>query len=117
MSPIWWRTHAAVSPDCPAARNACRIAEMAGCVNDIGYTVPGQAWTYWNMGPGPGPSYTETDHNHEWSAKTGRTMAGNLVAVGVHASRMFAQSRSWGPRALAWVSGIVLTGRPASWAR
>ena len=30
------------------------IAEMAGAVNDIGYTVPGQAWTYWNTGPGPG---------------------------------------------------------------
>jgi hypothetical protein len=37
--------------------------------------------SYWNMGPGPGPSYTETDHRHDWSAKTGRTMASNLVAV------------------------------------
>jgi ferredoxin len=33
-----------------------------------------------------------------------------LVAVGVHALRMFAQGRSWGPRALAWVSGVLLTG-------
>lgn len=33
-----------------------------------------------------------------------------LVAVGVHAVRMFAQGRSWGPRALAWISGVVLTG-------
>jgi hypothetical protein len=57
------------------------IAEVAQGLIDIGFTVPGQAWTYWNMGPGPGPSYTETDHNHEWSAKTGRTMAGNLFAV------------------------------------
>jgi len=31
-----------------------------------------------------------------------------VVAVGVHAFRMFAQGRSWGPRALAWVSGLVL---------
>ncbi len=31
-----------------------------------------------------------------------------LVAVGVHLFRMFAQGRSWGPRALAWVSGVVL---------
>jgi coenzyme F420-reducing hydrogenase delta subunit/Pyruvate/2-oxoacid:ferredoxin oxidoreductase delta subunit len=35
---------------------------------------------------------------------------GALLAVGVHAVRMFAQGRSWGPRALAWVSGVLLTG-------
>jgi multimeric flavodoxin WrbA len=57
------------------------IAEVNGALVDIGYTVPGQNWTYWNMGPGPGPSYTETEHRHEWSAKTGRAMASNLVAV------------------------------------
>lgn len=57
------------------------ITEIAGALIDIGFTIPGQAWTYWNMGPGPGPSYTETDHKHEWSEKTGRTMAANLVAV------------------------------------
>jgi coenzyme F420-reducing hydrogenase delta subunit/NAD-dependent dihydropyrimidine dehydrogenase PreA subunit len=33
-----------------------------------------------------------------------------VVAVVVHAFRMFAQGRSWGPRALAWVSGLVLLG-------
>ncbi len=57
------------------------IAEVAGALVDIGFTIPGQAWTYWNMGPGPGPSYTETDHRHEWSEKTGRTMAANLFAA------------------------------------
>ena len=31
-----------------------------------------------------------------------------VIATGVHAFRMFAQGRSWGPRALAWVSGGVL---------
>ncbi len=31
-----------------------------------------------------------------------------VVAVGVHAFRMFAQRRSWGPRVLAWVSGLFL---------
>jgi ferredoxin len=31
-----------------------------------------------------------------------------VIAVFVHAFRMFAQARSWGPRALAWVSGVVL---------
>ena len=22
---------------------------------DIGFTIPGQSWTYWHLGPGPGP--------------------------------------------------------------
>jgi hypothetical protein len=57
------------------------IAELAQAVNDIGYTVPAQAWAYWNKGPGPGPTYLETDEGHEWAAKTARTAAGNLVAV------------------------------------
>jgi len=57
------------------------IAELAQALIDIGFTVPGQAWTYWNKGPGPGPSYSETDEGHEWSAKTGRTAAANLVAT------------------------------------
>jgi multimeric flavodoxin WrbA len=57
------------------------IAELAQAVNDIGYTVPAQAWTYWNKGPGPGPTYLETEEGHEWSAKTARTAAANLVTV------------------------------------
>lgn len=31
-----------------------------------------------------------------------------VVAAAVHAFRMYAQHRSWGPRALAWVSGLAL---------
>jgi multimeric flavodoxin WrbA len=57
------------------------ISEISGGLGDIGYTIPGQAWTYWNKGPGPGPSYSDTAEGHDWSAKTGRTMAANLVAV------------------------------------
>lgn len=57
------------------------IAEVSSALVDVGFTIPGQAWTYWNMGPGPGPSYTQTDHKHDWSRSTGRTMAANLVAV------------------------------------
>jgi multimeric flavodoxin WrbA len=57
------------------------IAELAQAVTDIGYTVPGQAFTYWNMGPGPGPDYADTDHGHDYSASTGRAAASNLVAV------------------------------------
>ena len=57
------------------------IAEIAGALIDVGFTVPGQAWTYWNKGPGPGDSYLDTDEGHGWSAETGRTAAANLVAV------------------------------------
>ncbi|MBA3889075.1 MAG: cytochrome b N-terminal domain-containing protein [Gemmatimonadaceae bacterium] len=31
-----------------------------------------------------------------------------IVAVAVHGLRMFAQARSWGPRVIAWVSGVFL---------
>jgi ferredoxin len=31
-----------------------------------------------------------------------------VVAVLVHAFRLFAQGRSWGPRALAWITGVIL---------
>lgn len=57
------------------------ISEVAGALIDIGFTVPGQAWTYWNRGPGPGQSYLETDEGREWSVQTGRTMAKNLYEV------------------------------------
>ena len=33
-----------------------------------------------------------------------------IVAALLHLLRMFAQSRSWGPRALAWISGLLLLG-------
>jgi multimeric flavodoxin WrbA len=59
------------------------IGEIAGGLADIGYTIPGQAWTYWNKGPGPGPSFSETEDGHEWSTKTGKAMAANLYAVAV----------------------------------
>jgi multimeric flavodoxin WrbA len=57
------------------------ISEVTGALGDIGYTIPCQAWTYWNRGPGPGPEYTDTTEGHDWSASTGRAMASNLVAV------------------------------------
>lgn len=57
------------------------ISEIAGALIDIGYTIPGQAWTYWNRGPGPGDSYLEEEAGHEWSHETGRTAAANLLAT------------------------------------
>lgn len=55
------------------------IAEMAGAANDIGFTVPGQAWTYWNKGPGPGEEEYRTTDEREWTHSTGATMAHVLV--------------------------------------
>lgn len=49
------------------------ISEIVGPLVDIGFTVSGQAWTYWNKGPGPGPSSVSRYDGHEWSARTGRT--------------------------------------------
>ena len=40
-----------------------------------------------------------------------------VMAAALHAFRMFAQARSWGPRTLAWVSGLLLfgTGLVCAW--
>lgn len=57
------------------------ISEIAGGLADIGYTIPGQAWTYWHLGPGPGPDYIDDERGHGWSHKTGRAMAANLFGT------------------------------------
>ena len=57
------------------------ISEVFGGLGDIGFTIPGQAWTYWNKGPGPGQDYFDTEEGHEWSHSTGRAAAANLLAT------------------------------------
>jgi multimeric flavodoxin WrbA len=57
------------------------ISELAGALIDIGFTVPGQAWTYWNRGPGPGDDYLDTEEGHDWSRSTGEAAAFNLIDV------------------------------------
>lgn len=56
-----------------------------GARTNVGFTVPGQAWTYWNRGPGPGDSYLDSGggdgDGKDWSHATGRAMASNLAAV------------------------------------
>ena len=56
------------------------VAEVAQALIDIGFTVPGQAWTYWHRGPGPGPDYLDDETGHDWSDETGRTAARNLAS-------------------------------------
>ncbi|MGW6790568.1 flavodoxin family protein [Streptomyces chartreusis] len=55
------------------------ISEISSALGDIGYTIPGQAWTYWHLGPGPGPDYLDDDRGRDWSLSTGRALASNLV--------------------------------------
>ncbi|GAB3182880.1 flavodoxin family protein [Streptomyces incanus] len=57
------------------------ISEISGALADIGYTIPGQAWTYWHLGPGPGPDYLDEQRGREWAHDTGRAMADNLFGV------------------------------------
>ena len=57
------------------------ISEISGALIDIGYTIPAQAWTFWNKGPGPGDEEWLTTDEREWSITTGRTAAQNLLAV------------------------------------
>jgi multimeric flavodoxin WrbA len=57
------------------------ISEIAGGLIDIGFTIPGQAWTYWNRGPGPGDSYLDTEEGTDWAHSTGRAAAANLAAA------------------------------------
>jgi multimeric flavodoxin WrbA len=57
------------------------ISEIAGALGDIGYTIPGNAWTYWHLGPGKGPDYLDAKRGHDWSDETGRTMATNLYTM------------------------------------
>jgi len=57
------------------------IAETNAALNDIGYSVPGQNWTYWNKGPGPGEEVWLTSEERDWSISTGRACASNLLAL------------------------------------
>lgn len=57
------------------------ISEISGALMDIGYTIPGQSFTYWNKGPGPSDEVWLTTDERDWSIATGRTAARNLLAV------------------------------------
>ena len=63
------------------------VAVVSQALIDIGYTVPGQAWTYWNKGPGPGDEVYLNSDDTEWSDTTGRTAAQNLVSVATALAR------------------------------
>ncbi len=57
------------------------IATVAQAVVDVGFTVPGQAWTYWNKGPGPSDEEYTSSEETEWSDTTGRQAARILLTV------------------------------------
>lgn len=57
------------------------VATVCQPLIDLGFTVPGQSWTYWHLGPGPGPDYTDTPQAHDYSDRVGRNAARNLLFV------------------------------------
>ena len=57
------------------------IAETNAALNDIGYSMPGQNWTYWNKGPGPGEEEWLNSVERGWSISTGRAAASNILAM------------------------------------
>lgn len=57
------------------------ISEISGSLADTGCTIPGQAWTYWPLGPGPGPGHLEEQRGRDRAHHTGRSMADNLLGV------------------------------------
>ncbi|CAN5126019.1 flavodoxin family protein [soil metagenome] len=57
------------------------IGETNAALNDIGYSVPGQNWTYWNKGPGPGDEEWLTSDERDWSISTGKACASNILAM------------------------------------
>ena len=57
------------------------IAVVSQMLIDIGYTIPGQAWTYWNKGPGPGEEVYLNSTDTAWSDTTAATAAQNLLGV------------------------------------
>ena len=57
------------------------VATVCQGLIDMGFTIPGQSWTYWHLGPGPGPDYLETDQGHDYSDRVGRNAARNLLAL------------------------------------
>lgn len=57
------------------------ISQVSSVLIDLGYTIPGASWTYWNKGPGPGEEVWLTTDEREWSITTGQTAARNLLAA------------------------------------
>jgi multimeric flavodoxin WrbA len=57
------------------------VAIVCQALIDLGFTIPGQSWSYWHLGPGAGPNYLDTDKGHDWSDRCARNAARNLAAV------------------------------------
>jgi multimeric flavodoxin WrbA len=59
------------------------IAELSSALIELGFTVPGQSWTYFNNGAPMGPTYLETEDkaSKERPHRNARLAAHNLAAV------------------------------------
>lgn len=59
------------------------IGEMNAALIELGFTVPGQSWTYYNQGAPMGPAYIDNDNekDKERPHRNAALAAHNLVAV------------------------------------
>lgn len=57
------------------------IANVGQALNDIGFSQPGQNWTYWNKGPGPSADEYRTTQEQEWSNTTAKACAQNVFTL------------------------------------
>lgn len=58
------------------------IGEMMAALNEIGFTIPGQSWTYFNNGSAAGAGYADSSPMKQERSKDMAAMAAsNLVAV------------------------------------
>lgn len=57
------------------------MSDIAGALVQLGLTVPGHSYTFWNKGPNASENYLDTDYGHEWSRNTGHMAAHNLLSV------------------------------------
>lgn len=58
------------------------IGEMEAALLELGFSVPGQAWTYWNNGAAMGSSYLENPESQgkKRALRNAKIAASNLVA-------------------------------------
>lgn len=70
------------------------IAEMEAALIELGFTIPGQSWTYYNNGSAMGPTYLANDNSEdkERTHRTAETAAANLSTVAQMLQRQPMQS-------------------------
>lgn len=62
------------------------IGEMIAALIELGFTVPGQSWTYWNNGASMGETYTKSDDDKgKQRAVSNAQLAAHVLVETAHA--------------------------------